>query len=303
MRKPFFSVIIPFYNRYFLLWNCLVSLQRQTFDDFEVLVCKDGSYDAQLEKLLAHCSCDAKIVYSSRLGRPARSRNAGALAASGRYLAFCDDDDSFAPSKLESSYNAIASKGDVFLAHKVAYFSGSGLDVYETMVPTYSNSFSVQTRVNALFRQICLGNQLIVSSFVIDRNLHFSLGGFDEVMLTGEDYLYSVSAIRKCSLFIFLDASLGGYRIEASPKLKHYVPGKSSNDRQTSLELIRALSADASFPFLLLRAYLLLAYALLCFEDVCPSRRIIAISYFIRKAIGLAVVKLSGGFLRFSTKC
>jgi hypothetical protein len=133
--------------------------------------------------------------------------------------------------------------------------------------------------------------------------LHFSLGGFDEDMLAGEDYLYSVSAIRKCSSFIFLDTSLGGYRIEANPRLKYYMPGKSSYDRQTALKLNRALSGDASIPFRLLCAYLLLTYALLCFEDFCPYGRIVAISCFIRKAIGLAVVKLSGGFLRFSTKC
>lgn len=303
MSGPFFSVVIPFHNRYDLLLNCLISLQGQTFHDFEVLVCKDGSYDARLENILAHCSCNVKVVYSSRLGRPARSRNAGALAATGRYLAFCDDDDFFAPGKLESAYNAINSKHHVFLAHKVSYYFSFGLNVQESCGWIYSNSFSVHSAFDALSRQIYLGNQLIVSSFVIDRDLHLSLGGFDEEMLTGEDYLYSVSAIKKCSSFIFLNLNLGGYRLENDPRMKYYVPGNSTSNRQTALKLIHSLSGDVSAPFLFLRAYLLLTYVSFCLEDVCPYGRIVAISCFIRKAIGLSLVKLHGVFLKFSTKC
>jgi hypothetical protein len=158
----------------------------------------------------------------------------------------------------------------------------------------YSNLFDVQARIDAIARQIYLGNQLIVSSFVIDSNLHFLIGGFDERMIAGEDYLYSVKAIRQCSSFVFLNACLGGYRLEANPKLRYYVPGSPSTDRLTLLKLNRALTGDHSIPFLLLRVYLLLAFGLLCFEDASPYAKVAEVSSFVRKAIGLLIAKLSG---------
>lgn len=42
---PLFSVIIPTYNRAELLRRALLSVADQTCDDFEVLVCDDGSTD------------------------------------------------------------------------------------------------------------------------------------------------------------------------------------------------------------------------------------------------------------------
>ena len=45
MPNPIISVIIPTYNREELLKRCLRSLENQTFKDFEVIICDDGSTD------------------------------------------------------------------------------------------------------------------------------------------------------------------------------------------------------------------------------------------------------------------
>ena len=45
MSKPLFSIVIPTYNRSDKLLRGLKSLNEQTFSDFEVLVCDDGSTD------------------------------------------------------------------------------------------------------------------------------------------------------------------------------------------------------------------------------------------------------------------
>ena len=44
-RHPVFSVIIPTYNRADRLKTALECLYKQTFVDFEVIVCDDGSTD------------------------------------------------------------------------------------------------------------------------------------------------------------------------------------------------------------------------------------------------------------------
>ena len=47
--KPFFSVLMPLYNHDTYVGDALRSLMEQTFDDFEVVVCNDGSTDGSLD--------------------------------------------------------------------------------------------------------------------------------------------------------------------------------------------------------------------------------------------------------------
>ena len=45
MVQPLFSVVIPTYNRAVLLKRALESLVNQTYKNFEVIICDDGSTD------------------------------------------------------------------------------------------------------------------------------------------------------------------------------------------------------------------------------------------------------------------
>lgn len=46
----YFTVCIPTYNRGYILYRALESLENQTFSDFEVIVVDDGSTDDTKEK-------------------------------------------------------------------------------------------------------------------------------------------------------------------------------------------------------------------------------------------------------------
>ena len=46
---PFFSVVIPLYNKEHLIKQTIKSLLDQSFEDFEVLIINDGSTDKSLE--------------------------------------------------------------------------------------------------------------------------------------------------------------------------------------------------------------------------------------------------------------
>jgi len=81
------SVIIPTCRRPEALASCLTALDRQTFRDFEVVVC-DDSGDAELTRRIC---AGRTLVATPRLG-PAAARNRGAEAAGGQFLVFLDDD-------------------------------------------------------------------------------------------------------------------------------------------------------------------------------------------------------------------
>src|SRR5690606_27477811 len=93
-EEPLVSVIIPTYQRPKLLLRALHSVQRQTYQQLEILVVDDGSQDdtASVVRRLP----DRRIRYlrhERNTGLPAAARNTGIRAADGACIAFLDDDD------------------------------------------------------------------------------------------------------------------------------------------------------------------------------------------------------------------
>jgi glycosyltransferase involved in cell wall biosynthesis len=91
-----FSVIIPTYGRAELLGEAVASVLRQTFVDFECIVVDDASPDAPV----LPSDGRVRLIERERNGGPAAARNSGIAAATGRYLAFLDDDDLWLPDRL-----------------------------------------------------------------------------------------------------------------------------------------------------------------------------------------------------------
>ena len=100
---PFFSVVIPVYNRADLVCPTLDSVAGQTHDSWELLVVDDGSTDgtlAMLEEYRQRLGDRMQVLQQSNAG-PGAARNRGIAAARGRYVAFLDSDDLWFPWTLE----------------------------------------------------------------------------------------------------------------------------------------------------------------------------------------------------------
>ncbi len=91
---PFFSVVIPVYNRASLLGAALSSVLVQGEQDFEIVVVDDGSRDDP--KAVVDALADPRIRYLRRDNRGGgAARNTGIREAQGRFIAFLDSDDAF----------------------------------------------------------------------------------------------------------------------------------------------------------------------------------------------------------------
>ena len=96
---PFFSVVIPVYNRADLLRATLQSVLSQSEQDFEIVVVDDGSSDHPGR--VAEEFCDARIIFMRQENRGGgAARNTGIDHARGRFIAFLDSDDCFLPHHL-----------------------------------------------------------------------------------------------------------------------------------------------------------------------------------------------------------
>ncbi|MCK4851907.1 MAG: glycosyltransferase family 2 protein, partial [Candidatus Omnitrophica bacterium] len=91
MKQPFFSVIIPTFNRKPFLRKCINSVLEQSYDNFEIIVIDDGSSDGT-EELVTSCG-DKRINYHyQRNHGVAHSRNRALSFSKGDFAAFLDSD-------------------------------------------------------------------------------------------------------------------------------------------------------------------------------------------------------------------
>ena len=90
----FFSVIVPVYKVKDYLANCIESVLKQTFSDFELILVDDGSPDTCPEICDSYKEKDERIkVIHKPNGGLASARRAGIKLAEGEYVFNLDSDD------------------------------------------------------------------------------------------------------------------------------------------------------------------------------------------------------------------
>ncbi len=105
--SPFFTIIIPTYNRANLLPRAIQSVLNQTFEDWEMIIVDDGSTDETSKVVVLNNDLRIKYFRQKNGGRGS-ARNQGVNRASGQYLCFLDDDDYYLPEFLSSIYRVVS---------------------------------------------------------------------------------------------------------------------------------------------------------------------------------------------------
>lgn len=105
--NPFFSIIIPSYNRAGLIGRTIESALKQSFKDFEIIVVDDGSTD-DTETFIRDKYPEQLSYYKKENEERGKARNYGAQKASGKYLYFLDSDDLLYENHLQIAYDFIA---------------------------------------------------------------------------------------------------------------------------------------------------------------------------------------------------
>lgn len=206
MSDFLFSVIIPTYNRAKDLDRCLKSLQDQTFKNFEVLICDDGSTDSTREVVKKfNPVLEIKYIYDENFGGPARPRNNGIKKATGRFIAFLDSDDWWYPNKLECSLSFLDNY-DIIYHNLDKYYennSSKGKVYGRKLYPDISKDLLIN------------GNGIPNSSVVIRKVIVDEIGFFseDKELIAVEDYDFWIRASFVTTKFKLIYESLGAYWI------------------------------------------------------------------------------------------
>jgi teichuronic acid biosynthesis glycosyltransferase TuaG len=117
MDMALVSVIIPTYNRFKYLLNTINSVKKQTYKNIEIIVVNDNSiqkeyYEYDWKKnniIIKHLENNSKSIF----GYPCAGyvRNKGIEISSGKYIAFCDDDDIWFSKKIETQLKRMKETG------------------------------------------------------------------------------------------------------------------------------------------------------------------------------------------------
>lgn len=174
MTHPDVTVAIPTRNRTDLLSRTLRSVLGQTDVACEVVVVDDGSGPEQAKRVAALAGRRVRVVRNETSQGVASARNRGAAAGRGQWVAFCDDDDVWAPGKLARQLRAARAAGSSWVYTGAVKFSDGPL-VWQIMPPP--DPEDVQSR---------LAHKNIIpagaSNVLAKRRTFLDLGGFDAAL-------------------------------------------------------------------------------------------------------------------------
>ncbi len=184
-QTPCVSVIIPTYNRGWILKEAVESVLAQDFRNFELIIVDDGSTDNTQDVLDAYINaCDAcglKIILFKQKNRGvSAARNRGIASASGRYIAFLDSDDLWLPEKLSTQVDFFKENPDTLICQTGEIWIRNGVRV---------NPKKKHKKVSGMIFEHSLSLCLVSPSAVmIERSLFDEVGVFDESLPICEDY-------------------------------------------------------------------------------------------------------------------
>ncbi len=205
--NPLVSVIIPTYNREAYLLQALESVAKQNYSHIEILVVDDGSKTPYAKEL---CGRFSNCTYHHKTnGGISSARNYGIDHAQGDFIAFLDDDDFWAPNKIEHQLEAFQREPEAMLVHCACLVvDEEGRETGKQLGPAKGKEHLRSGRVfwNAL------GVWLIKSPTPLIKREALRDLRFDETIKAGEDQDFYQLFFYKHSIY-YVNEPLAYYRV------------------------------------------------------------------------------------------
>jgi len=118
------SIILPVYNGESSLTQTLDSLAAQTYTDFELITCIDGTYDKSSEIIKSYSDQfnSLKIIQNAKNRGLGPTMNRLVYNTSGEYIAIAEQDDFYYPDRIEKQVQVLNDKQEVGIVSGIAEF-------------------------------------------------------------------------------------------------------------------------------------------------------------------------------------
>jgi len=204
-----FSIIVPFYNVHEYIGECLESLVKQSYEDFEIVMIDDGSSDGSSEIALSYAEKDSRIRVIQQInGGVSKARNVGLGVAVGEYITFVDSDDYVSADYLERIDEAIQRFGADIVVFSGDSFPPSQLadEQLVTKKVTYVHN-SVEALMVERGSRPYMCNKAYRRTLIEKNSVHF----FEELVL-GEDQVFQFQTFPFANTISYIPDKIYHYR-------------------------------------------------------------------------------------------
>ena len=205
------SVIVPVYKTEKYLRTCIESIQKQTYDNLEIILVDDGSPDACPQICDEYEKKDDRIIVLHNHNQGvAAARNIGLERANGQYICFVDSDDYVYKRYIEKLYKTLINNdADMAVCGFMVIYDINDTVIKHTFPVSYSKMCTGEQALRALITEqgliyIVLWNK-IYKKYIWD-NLRFPEGKIHE----DEAVVHRVLA--KCKKVVCIENELYFYR-------------------------------------------------------------------------------------------
>lgn len=197
------SIITPVYHAERFIEQTILSVQAQTYQDWEMILVDDCSNDRSGEIIKSFAVEDARIRYYrlEKNSGAAVARNTAIGYAKGEYLAFLDSDDLWLPEKLSQQL--------AFMKEKKCAFSFTRINFIDADNHLVKSKVPIPERID--YRHLLRQTVIATSTVLINRR---SFPDFTMPLRRGgQDYATWLMLLRHTDFAYGLDACLTSYRI------------------------------------------------------------------------------------------
>ena len=196
------SVIIPYYKKRDFVKECVVSVINQSYDNLEILIIYDDTNLNDYEFLQEISKLDKRIKIlnnNKRLGA-GLSRNRGIEQSSGKYIAFIDADDTWAPDKLKDQITFMK-KNNYQISH-TSYFI-----INEKKKIIGQRKARDLLSINEVLKSCDIG----LSTVIIEKKVITKTNTKFPKLITKEDFVFWLKLLEKNYKFYAYDSNLANW--------------------------------------------------------------------------------------------
>lgn len=202
------SVIVPVYNCEEYIQECITSLINQTWKNIEIIVVDDGSKDKTKDLVKSICAIDSRVkLFSQNNSGPSIARNYGITKATGKYITFCDADDSLSEDYIKKLVElAITKDYDIVTCGYIdtsKYGEVKLNDFYNGKDELDKNEF-----INCIFKGVggTVWGKLFKMEIINNNNIKFN----PQIYMC-EDMIFLLNYVMKCSRYGAIEDNLYKY--------------------------------------------------------------------------------------------
>lgn len=182
------SVVIPTYNRAYIIENAIQSVLSQSYENIEVIIVDDGSTDNTAKVVKNFKDNRIKYFYNENNQGQSAARNYGVSKAEGQMIAFEDSDDFWHSDKLEKQLAALYAFEEKngaagFVYHRFSYDCGDGK--YLNIPP---KAAAADDKSGDIYNLLLWDNIIGCPTLLVKKDCFLETGGFDTNLSALEDY-------------------------------------------------------------------------------------------------------------------